>query len=86
MKSTATRSVLTSGNAFLSVTDLYNFTKKFNEDATQANYTTETPINVFHLESGVVERVLEDLFTKRWNLLSGAFEYFFHDSNGKFLF
>jgi hypothetical protein len=53
---------------------------------TQANHTAETPINVFHLESAVVERVLEDLLTKTWNLLSGALQYFFHDLNEKFLF
>jgi hypothetical protein len=76
VKSTATRSVLTSGKAFLSVEDFYNFTKKFNDDVTRVN-TTETPINVFHLERTVVERVLQDLLTKRWDLLTSTFYYFF---------
>lgn len=75
VKSTATRSVLTSGKVFLSVKDFYNFTKKFNDDVSGVNHTVETPINVFHLDSAVVERVLDDLLTKRWNLLSGAFRY-----------
>jgi hypothetical protein len=74
VKSTATRSVLTSGKAFLSVKDFYNFTKKFNDDVARVNHTAETPINVFHLESAVVERILQDLLTKRWSLLSGTFQ------------
>jgi hypothetical protein len=76
VKSTASRSVLTSGKAFLSVEDFYNFTKKFNDDMARVNSTAEVPINVFYLESAVIERVLTDLLTKRWNMLTGVFLFF----------
>lgn len=77
VKSTATRHVLTSGKAFLSVEEFYNFTRKFNDDVARVNNTAEAPINVFHLETTVVEHVLQGLLTKRWNLLTGVFYYFF---------
>jgi hypothetical protein len=81
VKSTATRSVLTTGKGFLSVEDFYNFTKKFNDDVVRVNNIAEVPINVFYLESAVVERVLQDLLTKRWNLLTGIFNSFSNDLN-----
>ena len=81
VKSTATRSVLTTGKGFLSVEDFYNFTKKYNDDVARVNNTAEVPINVFYLEVAVVERALQDLLAKRWNLLTGMVHSIFNDLN-----
>jgi hypothetical protein len=75
VKSTGTRSALTSGKVFLSVEDFYNFTKKSNDDAARMNNTAEPPINVFYLKKDVVERVLQDILAKRWDLLTGLLKY-----------
>ena len=71
VKSSANRSVLLSDTVISCVEDLFNLTKKFNEDAAKLNQTNEPPINVCYLKSGDIERVTEDLLTERWNKNNG---------------
>ena len=69
---------------FSSITDFYNFTKKFNDDVTRANNSAEIPIHVLYLESSVVECTLQDFLTKRWNLLTGVLYFVFRDFDEKY--
>jgi hypothetical protein len=70
-KSSANRSVLTSGTILSSPKDFFNFTKKINEEAAVSKNLNEPPINAYYLDSITIENVNETLLSERFKQLNG---------------
>jgi len=71
IKSSANRSILTSGTTLSSVEDFFKLTKKINEDAAKLNNTSEPPINAYYLSSSTIDDVTRTLLSDRFKHLNG---------------
>lgn len=71
VKSSANRSILTSGTTLSSAKDFFNFTKKMNEEAAKSKGVSEPPINACYLRSTTIENTTETLLSNRFTQLNG---------------
>lgn len=71
MKSSANRSVITSGTMISSPKDLFDFTKNINEAAAKTKGTSEPPINALYLESATIDDMNETILSDRLKQLDG---------------
>jgi hypothetical protein len=71
VKSSANRSILTSGTTLSSAEDFFNFTKKINEEAAKSKDTSEPPINVYYLNSITIDDIIKTLLSNRFKQLNG---------------
>ncbi|CAF0842640.1 unnamed protein product [Adineta steineri] len=69
-KSTATRSVKSSGTVISSAKEFYDFTKQYNENAAKLSGNNEPPINAFYVDSTTVEATYQNFLKPRWDKLN----------------
>ncbi|CAF1022728.1 unnamed protein product [Adineta steineri] len=69
-KSTATRSVKSSGTVISSAKEFYEFTKQYNENAAKLSGNNEPPINAFYVDSTTVEATYQNFLKPRWDKLN----------------
>ena len=70
-KSSANRSILSSGTTLLTPKDFFNFTKKTNEEAAKSKNSNEPPVNAYYLDSITIEEVNTTLLCDRFKQLNG---------------
>jgi hypothetical protein len=71
VKSTANRSILTSGTTLSFPKDFFNFTKKMNEEAVKSKCASEPPINAYYLNSTTIDNTTKTLLSDRFKQLNG---------------
>ena len=70
VKSTATRSITTSGTMIGAAEEFYEFTIKFNKNSPKSLTNNELPIYTFYVSSTTVERIYEEILKPRWEKLT----------------
>ena len=71
VKSSANRSILTSGTTLSSVEDFFNFTKKMNEETAKSKGASEPAINAYYLNSTTIDNTTKTLLSNRFRQLDG---------------
>ena len=69
VKSTATRTTLTSGRSITTPNEFYDFTVEFNAHAQRASTDKELPIHAFYVDASAVDKVYDDVLKIRWKQL-----------------